>query len=125
MLGAGTGAQPFRSVRDYDNWLARAARIPALSDQAIANMREGVAQGLVQPRVLIEKTIPQFDALIDANPEKTIFWKPIETLPADFRSEEHTSELQSLMRISYAVFCLNKQKKKQQKQATQNHARNN
>src|SRR3546814_5056655 len=27
------------------------------------------------------------------------------------RSEEHTSELQSLMRISYAVFCLNKQKK--------------
>src|SRR3546814_10536222 len=28
----------------------------------------------------------------------------------DFRSEEHTSELQSLMRISYAVFCLNKKK---------------
>src|SRR3546814_4392483 len=30
----------------------------------------------------------------------------------DNRSEEHTSELQSLMRISYAVFCLKKQKKK-------------
>src|SRR3546814_6074527 len=29
-------------------------------------------------------------------------------LEADTRSEEHTSELQSLMRISYAVFCLNK-----------------
>src|SRR3546814_3154858 len=29
-----------------------------------------------------------------------------------FRSEEHTSELQSLMRISYAVFCLKKKKKK-------------
>src|SRR3546814_9496321 len=28
-----------------------------------------------------------------------------------FRSEEHTSELQSLMRISYAVFCLTKKKK--------------
>src|SRR3546814_2279592 len=28
-------------------------------------------------------------------------------LPGRFRSEEHTSELQSLMRISYAVFCLN------------------
>src|SRR3546814_1155553 len=34
------------------------------------------------------------------------------TLPGGTRSEEHTSELQSLMRISYAVFCL-KQKKKQ------------
>src|SRR3546814_2637989 len=32
------------------------------------------------------------------------------------RSEEHTSELQSLMRISYSVFCLKKKKNKQQKQ---------
>src|SRR3546814_5579971 len=31
------------------------------------------------------------------------------------RSEEHTSELQSLMRISYAVFCLKKKKKKNRK----------
>src|SRR3546814_3197649 len=35
------------------------------------------------------------------------FW----LLTAGFRSEEHTSELQSLMRISYAVFCLKKKKK--------------
>src|SRR3546814_7651549 len=37
-----------------------------------------------------------------------------EPLPA--RSEEHTSELQSLMRISYAVFCLKKKKKKNKQQ---------
>src|SRR3546814_1939284 len=37
------------------------------------------------------------------------------------RSEEHTSELQSLMRISYAVFCLKKKKTKTQ-QYTQAHA---
>src|SRR3546814_10027025 len=34
-------------------------------------------------------------------------------IAGDLRSEEHTSELQSLMRISYAVFCL-QQKKRQQ-----------
>src|SRR3546814_2166688 len=34
---------------------------------------------------------------------------------AEVRSEEHTSELQSLMRISYAVFCLKKKKKKHNK----------
>src|SRR3546814_4582449 len=39
------------------------------------------------------------------------------TLSTTFRSEEHTSELQSLMRISYAVFCLKKKK-------TQHHQRN-
>src|SRR3546814_5972927 len=36
-----------------------------------------------------------------------------------FRSEEHTSELQSLMRISYAVFCLKKKTHKQLKKLTQ------
>src|SRR3546814_7433559 len=39
------------------------------------------------------------------------------------RSEEHTSELQSLMRISYAVFCLQKQNKKQ-KQHKSNYTKN-
>src|SRR3546814_1640761 len=38
---------------------------------------------------------------------------PFATMIGDFeRSEEHTSELQSLMRISYAVFCLKKKNKK-------------
>src|SRR3546814_3938399 len=41
--------------------------------------------------------------------------QPRISIEADFRSEEHTSELQSLMRISYAVFCL-KKKKTQHKQ---------
>src|SRR3546814_5175514 len=36
----------------------------------------------------------------------------LNTYPVEARSEEHTSELQSLMRISYAVFCLKKHKNK-------------
>src|SRR3546814_9074627 len=43
--------------------------------------------------------------------------KPIDAKHAAMRSEEHTSELQSLMRISYAVFCL---KKKNKIKSTQN-----
>src|SRR3546814_7063808 len=38
------------------------------------------------------------------------FSRKIKTEPLPHRSEEHTSELQSLMRISYAVFCLKKKK---------------
>src|SRR3546814_5266573 len=40
------------------------------------------------------------------------------------RSEEHTSELQSLMRISYAVFCLKKKKTNTKKQNKTKHSRN-
>src|SRR3546814_9683597 len=37
-------------------------------------------------------------------------WEPMPAVETTVRSEEHTSELQSLMRISYAVFCLKKKK---------------
>src|SRR3546814_2575862 len=40
-----------------------------------------------------------------------IFHLPVLGFRRQFRSEEHTSELQSLMRISYAVFCLKKKKR--------------
>src|SRR3546814_5717462 len=43
---------------------------------------------------------------------------------ADVRSEEHTSELQSLMRISYAVFCLKKKKKKEQTTSDYRYSKN-
>src|SRR3546814_3068273 len=41
------------------------------------------------------------------------------------RSEEHTSELQSLMRISYAVFCLKKKKTSTQHENTNHHNKQN
>src|SRR3546814_1878602 len=45
----------------------------------------------------------------------------LEQRPAHERSEEHTSELQSLMRISYAVFCLKKKKKNTKESNDTNH----
>src|SRR3546814_4547014 len=43
-------------------------------------------------------------------PRRDLVWSCFRDPAADTRSEEHTSELQSLMRISYAVFCLKKKK---------------
>src|SRR3546814_5284520 len=45
-------------------------------------------------------------------PEHSLTARRMGELPVRLRSEEHTSELQSLMRISYAVFCLKKKKLK-------------
>src|SRR3546814_8047156 len=42
-------------------------------------------------------------------------WAQVPMAPDQERSEEHTSELQSLMRITYAVFCLKKKKNRKQK----------
>ncbi len=80
-LGSGTSAQPFATVQDYENWLKRAAQIPTLFAQMEANMREGMAAGVVQPRVLMEKVVPQLDALIDADPAQTLFYRPVASFP--------------------------------------------
>jgi uncharacterized protein (DUF885 family) len=87
-LGSGTGAQPFKTVKDYDNWLARGHQLPVLFDTSIANMRAGMQAGVVQPRALMVKVIPQLDALIKARPEDTLFWGPIERMPASFSAED-------------------------------------
>ena len=84
VLGSGTGAQPFNTVRDYENWSRRSLGVPPLFEQAIANMREGMAAGVVQPRALMEKVVPQLDALIKDKPEDTLLWGPITSMPADF-----------------------------------------
>jgi len=83
-LGSGSGAQPFKTVQDYDNWLARASRLPVLFDTMIANMREGMKAGVVQPRPLMDKVVPQLDSVITTQPEESLFWGPISNMPAQF-----------------------------------------
>lgn len=84
MLGSGSSAQPFKTVADYDNWLKRGAAVPAIFDQAIANMREGMKSGVVQPKVLMSKVLLQLDAIIKTDPTQSTFWNPITNMPKDF-----------------------------------------
>jgi Uncharacterized protein conserved in bacteria len=88
MLGSGQVAQPFKTVKDYENWLARAGRIPVLIDTDIANMREGIKAGVVQPKVVMEKVLPQMDAILAGKAEDSQFWGPIKTMPAEFSAED-------------------------------------
>jgi len=83
-LGSGTSAQPFLTVKDYENWAARAAAAPAIFDTAIANMREGIKAGVVQPKVLMVKVLPQLESITQGKPEDSMFWGPVKNLPADF-----------------------------------------
>ncbi|QHG86589.1 MULTISPECIES: DUF885 domain-containing protein [Xanthomonas] len=104
VLGSGTGAQPFKTVKDYDNWSQRALGIPDLFDQAITNMRAGMQAGVVQPKVLMQKVLPQLDAIIARNAEDSLFWGPIRNLPADLPDAEKqrlTAEYERL--IEYRI----------------------
>jgi uncharacterized protein (DUF885 family) len=83
-MGSGTGLHPFRTVKDYDDFLGRIQGFSRVVDDAIANMREGMATGIVQPRVLMERVLPQLSAHVVADPTQSLFWGAITNMPAEF-----------------------------------------
>ena len=87
-MGSGSGFHPFLAVKDYDDWLKRVQGYVVWSDTAIRRMREGIARGIVQPKVLIERTVPQIEALIVAEPARSVFYGPINALPATFSTAD-------------------------------------
>src|SRR3546814_8718905 len=77
---------------------------------------------LLQGDVGSGKTVVAFLAMLNAveTGRQAALMAPTEILAQQHRSEEHTSELQSLMRISYAVFCLKKKKNTTHSTSTHN-----
>jgi len=88
MLGSGATAQPFNTPEDYDNWIARSSGFVGHVDLAITKMREGVELEIVQPRILMEKALPQLAAQVVEDPEQSDFWQPIANMPDTFPDEE-------------------------------------
>ena len=82
-FASGKGGAPFRTVADYDNNLKRNAGYAALYDRAIARFREGMAKGIVHPRLVVENMIAQFDNLIAQGVEGSVFYAPVTMFPAD------------------------------------------
>ncbi len=83
-LGTGTGAQPFRTVKDYDNWLARVGKFPVWADSAIANFRAGAKAAVVLPKVLVLKMLPQLQAQAAGEVSRSLFYGPVAHMPASF-----------------------------------------
>ncbi len=86
--GDGTGSQPFNTTDDYERWIRRAQAFPIWVDAAIAAMREGMARGVVHPRIVMAKVVPQLEDLLAADPEQSVFYGPIEHMPADWPAAE-------------------------------------
>jgi len=84
----GAGLQPLETVEDHDRWLRRLSEFPDWVDRAIAAMREGIALGVTQPRVTMVRVVPQLDALITAAPGESLFYAPVDDMPAEFPDAE-------------------------------------
>ncbi|HEX8326463.1 MAG TPA: DUF885 domain-containing protein [Hymenobacter sp.] len=90
--GSGQGNQPFKTVKDYENWLGRVRGFTAWTDSAIANFRVGMRTGVVLPKVLVERMIPQLQApdMLVTDPTKSLYYGPITRMPKDFSDADKT-----------------------------------
>ncbi|HJW51013.1 MAG TPA: DUF885 domain-containing protein [Burkholderiaceae bacterium] len=80
-MGSGTSIQPFRTVKDYEDWHKRLSGAPIILDGMINNMRIGLAKGVTQPKPVMEKVLPQLAALLTTDPEQSLFWGPMKNFP--------------------------------------------
>lgn len=88
VLGSGAGAHPFKTAQDYDHFLARMDGFVAWVDQSIVNMQSGATRGVVQPRVIVERLIPQLAALAVTDPKQSVFWQPLTQFPAAVKAAD-------------------------------------
>src|SRR3546814_3215165 len=117
MVGRGAhGSQPQNSIDPVVMASATVMRLQtvvsrevAMADNAVVTVgtiQSGFNENVIPDEALLRLNIRTFKEAVRSRVLDSV--KRI--IEAEARSEEHTSELQSLMRISYAVFCLNKKK---------------
>jgi uncharacterized protein (DUF885 family) len=81
-------ATPFRSVKDYEDYLSRLRRLPHVFEQIVADMQLGLRDGLVPPRYLLEKVALQAQDIADKSPQASPFTQPVFKFPAGISAAE-------------------------------------
>ncbi len=97
-FASGQGAAPFNTVADYDNNLKRNVEYARLLDEAIVRFRQGMASGVVQPKLVVRNMIAQFDNLLASPVEDSTFYGPVKRFPASIPAAE-----QARLKTAYAT----------------------
>lgn len=87
-LSSGDGAAPYKSVVDYENGLSRITGFVNYLDLAITRFREGAADGVTQPTLVVNNMIGQLDGLLAQGLEQSPFYAPIGKMPATFSTSD-------------------------------------
>jgi uncharacterized protein (DUF885 family) len=74
---------PFNQTRDYERAIRRIGGFAQWMDQAIAKMREGKQFGVTQPRIVIERMIPEVAALAETDVDSSLFLGPVRNIPTN------------------------------------------
>ena len=87
-LATGNSVHPFETIEDYDQWIQRTTDYLTFLDTCIIKMKLGISQGIVLPKSLVQKVLPQLDPFITESIESHLFYTPIKNMPTYFSSAE-------------------------------------
>ncbi len=78
----------YETAADYADTLTRYAGFVAYMDSNVARLKQGVAAGYIQPKIIVTNVLAQVDALLALPIEQSPFWTPINRLPTTFPAPE-------------------------------------
>ena len=97
-FAGGTSAQPFKTEKDYKNFLKRMDLFAVWVDSAMVYMKKGIDKGMVLPKALTVKMIPQFESMVTPNVEDNLFYSALKAFP-----KEITTDQQETLKKEYAA----------------------
>ena len=100
---AGLSAQPFKTVKDYNNWLKRIDDYLIWLETAEERMRQGIKNEIVLPKSLIKKVIPQLKTILNPDLNQNLFFSPARQFPKEFSEKD-----KSILIEKYTEMVLNK-----------------
>lgn len=98
-LGSGDGFQPFKTVKDYDDWLSRATHFSLWADSAIVYFRKGIASNFVLPQSLVIKMLPQMESMQSTDATKSLFYGPVAKFPKEVTDADRKRLTDAYVRV--------------------------
>ncbi|ABC64062.1 DUF885 domain-containing protein [Erythrobacter litoralis] len=87
-FASGKGAAPFKTLAHYEDNLSRHDDYIAITDRAIEKFREGMASGVVETKLTIDRVIQQLKTLNEVPIAESQFMGPVQNFPEDFSEED-------------------------------------
>ena len=98
-----TARRPFRSLADYQHWIAQMRDIPRYFSEQMDEMRAGAKRGFTPPRISMAGRDASITAVTEATPEKSLFYTPFREMPGIPAARQASLRAQALQVIAEVV----------------------
>jgi uncharacterized protein (DUF885 family) len=84
----------FKTIKDYQDWIARMQAFPVYMDQTLELMKAGIRQKRMHPKVVMKRVPSQIRRQIVEDPKQSLFFKPFRNFPEAISTEDRNRLLQ-------------------------------